>query len=139
MGFFELGTANNMLEKAKRELARLEADVSIDHVFNFFVTAFHVADYLDDKRLKRRLEKKSWFKHCGDAGNKAKHMKLTHERPDPNTPKDYFLADGMSVPGVQWRIQWKDGKSREVISFAREVIAKWEEFFVKHGIGQPPP
>lgn len=133
MGFFELGTPKDMLEKARRELARLEADVSIDHVFNFFVTAFHIADYLDE-RLRKKVRKKLWFKHCGDAGNKAKHMKLTRDRPDPKTPKDYFLADGFSMPRVQWRIQWQDGKSREVISFAREVIAKWEEFFALHGI-----
>jgi hypothetical protein len=134
MGFFELGTAKDMLEKARRELARLEADVSIDHVFNFFVTAFHIADYLDDKRLRKKVRKKSWFRLCGDAGNKAKHMELTRDRPDPKTPKHFVLADGMSVPRVQWRIQWQDGKSREVISFAREVIAKWEEFFALHGI-----
>jgi hypothetical protein len=134
MGFFELGTATAMLEKARRELARLEADVSIDHVFNFFVTAFHIADYLDDTRLRKQVRKQSWFQLCGDAGNKAKHMELTRDRPDPATPKDYFFADGFSLPGVQWRIQWQDGTSREVISFAREVIAKWEEFFALHGI-----
>jgi hypothetical protein len=133
MGFFELGTAKDMLEKAKRERARLEADVSIDHVFNFFVTAFHIADYLDE-RLSKKVQKESWFQLCGDAGNKAKHMKLTRARPDPKTPKDFSLADGMSVPQVQWRIQWQDGKSREVVRFAREVIEKWEEFFTLHGI-----
>ena len=137
MGFFELGTAEKMLEKAKRELARLEDDVSIDPVFNFFVTAYHIADYLDE-RLEEKVKKESWFRLCRDAGNKAKHMELTHS-PDPEATKDYYLADGLGVQGVRWGIQWPDGEFREVVSFAREVIAKWEEFFVKHGIGQPPP
>jgi hypothetical protein len=109
------------------------ADVSIDHVFNFFVTAFHVADYLDE-RLSKKVQKELWFQLCGDAGNKAKHMELTHGRPDPKTPKDFSLADGISVPQVQWRIQWQDGTSREVVSFARDVLEKWEEFFALHGI-----
>jgi hypothetical protein len=113
MGFFELGTAKDMHAKAKRELARFEADVSIDHVFNFFVTAFHVADYLDE-RLSKKVQKESWCRLCGDACNKAKHMELdpTRGRPDPKTPKDVSLADGMSVPQVQWRIQWQDVRTR---------------------------
>ena len=41
-GFFQLNTPKDMLEKAKRELTRLEtadsmAEDSIDHVYNFFV------------------------------------------------------------------------------------------------------
>jgi len=35
-----------MLSKVRRELARLRDDVNIDTVFNFFVTAYHVQDYL---------------------------------------------------------------------------------------------
>ena len=41
-----LGSSNDMLSKARRELARLRDDVNIDTVFNFFVTAYHVQDYL---------------------------------------------------------------------------------------------
>ena len=32
-----------------RELTRLEAEDSIDHVYNFFVTAYHIVDYLDGR------------------------------------------------------------------------------------------
>jgi len=46
MSFFELSTAGAMLAKAKRELERLEAEESIDHVYNLFTTAYHVTDYL---------------------------------------------------------------------------------------------
>jgi hypothetical protein len=54
MGFIELGTKEGMLEKGKRELARFEADVSVDHVYNFFVRAYDIIDYLDDG-LKRQV------------------------------------------------------------------------------------
>jgi hypothetical protein len=87
-----------------------------------------------DKRLNEKVQKESWFELCRDAGNKAKHMELTRGRPDPKTPKDFSLADGISVPQYRWRIQWQNGTSREVVSFAREVIQKWEEFFALHGI-----
>ena len=121
MGFFELGTAEKMLEKAKRELARLEDDVSIDPVFNFFVTAYHIVDTLP-KKLKADVLKEDLIQRCADACNKAKHMKLDplkqpkkHRRQDVTTPKHHHRC-----------IVWKDGTSLEVVSFARDVIAKWE-------------
>ena len=46
MGFFELTDAAAMLRKARRELDRLAREPSIDHVFNFFVTAHSLTDYL---------------------------------------------------------------------------------------------
>jgi hypothetical protein len=143
MGFFELRTAESMLEKAKRELTLLEADVSIDHVFNFFVTAFHIADYLDDKRLRKKVGKKSWFRLCGDAGNKAKHMRLTHDRPDVET-RSRLIGAFNTAPyntiaynkiRVERRIIWDDGGTLEVVKFARDVVAKWDEFFAKHLVG----
>ena len=39
------------------------------------------------------------------------------------------------VDTVERLIVWPDGNSLEVISFARSVIAKWDELFLKHGIG----
>ena len=35
-------------------------------------------------------------------------------------------------------IRWDDGIEREVVAFARDVIAKSEELFVRHGIGHSP-
>jgi hypothetical protein len=141
LGFFELETAEHMLEKAKRELSRLEAEVSIDHVYNFFATAYHVLDYLDG-RLSRpvidTIRAEPLIQLCGDACNKAKHMRLTR-RPDVTTPKHYRLLTGAprnaSNPSVEWCIVWQDGSSLEVVKFARSVIAKWEELFFTHGIG----
>jgi hypothetical protein len=141
VGFFELGTAENMLAKAKRELARLEttdstAEDSIDHVFNFFATAYHICDYLP-KKAKKAAKKDPLIKLCGDACNTAKHMELDPDygRPPVKTPRKIELGVDKTV---ERRIVWQDGTSLEIISFARKVIEKWEELFVKHGIGQPP-
>lgn len=46
--FFELRTPRDMLEKAERELQRLRADFTIDNLFNFFVTAYHIRDYVQE-------------------------------------------------------------------------------------------
>ncbi len=145
MGFFDFATPGGMFQKAKRDLAHLQANVSSDHVFNFFVTAYHISDYLDEP-LRKKARKKQWLKLCGDVCNKAKHMQLDEERygrPDPQTPRDYSIGLqtagaplDASKPGgsVRWRIQWPDGKSQEVVGFAQDVIVKWEEFFTQHEI-----
>ena len=46
MGFFRLESPIDMLEKAGRERDRMVSDVHVDHVYNFFVMAAHVADYV---------------------------------------------------------------------------------------------
>jgi hypothetical protein len=142
MGFFELGTAESMLEKAKRELTRLEAEHSIDNVYNFFVTAYHIIDYLDlPESTVNSIRKDPLIRACGDACNKAKHMKLTR-RPDVKTPKHYHLVlgtlgaplDTSNSSSVEWCIDWQDGTSREVVSFTRSVIARWGELFLLYGV-----
>ena len=153
MGFFDFGTPQDMLDKAKRELKRLEdaaqpdeilSDDFKDHVYNFFVSAYHIVDYLDEP-LKAQALAEDLILRCGDAANKAKHMKLDpakqrkkDKRLDAKTPKHYAFAPGAPVERrVEWCITWPDGKSLEVVSFARDVIAKWEHFFASHGIGGP--
>lgn len=42
MAYFELRTPRDMLEKAEWELQRFRDDRTIDNLFNFFVTAYHV-------------------------------------------------------------------------------------------------
>ena len=55
------------------------------------------------------------------------------------TPTHYnFLVGGPpNTPdkSLERWIVWQDGTNLEVISFARIVIAKWDELFLKHGIG----
>jgi hypothetical protein len=45
--FLELRTRRDMLMKAKREHSRLKTIFDIDNVFNFFVTANHIRDYIE--------------------------------------------------------------------------------------------
>jgi hypothetical protein len=149
VGFFQLSTPESMLEKAKRELTRLEAGDS-----NFFVTAYHIVDYLDGRLAKPvvdAIRADQLIRFCGDACNTAKHMRLDPDRGRPpieadirfkgalfNTaPYNTFAFNQSRVE--RWIIWEEDGgtrKSLEVAKFARDVIAKWDELFVKHGIGQ---
>ena len=132
-----------MLEKAKRELTRLEAEHSIDHVYNFFVTVYHVVDYLDGCLVEpevNAIKAEPLIQFCGDVCNKAKHMRLTHKRPDVATPiyssvfgAAPFNTVAFNTFAERW-IVWQDGRSLQVVRFAGSVIAKWDELFLKHGI-----
>ena len=50
MSTLELKTPRAILEKAKRELIRLKAELNVDNVFNFFVTAYHIQDYIKNSK-----------------------------------------------------------------------------------------
>jgi hypothetical protein len=142
MGFFELGTAESMLKKARRELTRLVAEDSIDHVYNFFVTAYHISDYLDDS-AKEAIRADPLIMLCADACNKAKHMRLRRSRPDVETRSRFWGAlntapcnkIALNKIRVERWIIWEDGGTLEVVKFARDVIAKWDEFFGMPGEG----
>src|SRR5271169_369187 len=95
MGFFHLNTPASMLEKAKRELARLETETenSTDHIYNFFVTAYHIVDTLPEPP-KAAILGEPLILRCADACNKAKHMQLTRKRPDVTTPTHFHAFIG---------------------------------------------
>jgi hypothetical protein len=137
MGFFHLNTPASMLEKAKRELNRLETESehSIDHIYNFFVTAYHIVDTLPEPP-KAAILTEPLIRRCGDACNKAKHMRLTRNRPDVTTPTHYhvFIGTPHASDYVERWIVWHDGTSEEVVSLARRVIIKWDVLFLQHGL-----
>jgi hypothetical protein len=92
--FFELTTPRDMLEKAKRELIRLEENLHIDHVYNFFTTAYHIQDYLKNGNYLSQSEVDKFFndqdlKDCRDICHKGKHLKrlcCTSRKADEITP-----------------------------------------------------
>ena len=88
MAYFELRTPRDMLDKARREHKRLTERVDIDNVFNFFVTAYHVKDYVEKKASVPQIALESFLadpdiKDCRDLCDKAKHLTLT-KRSDPD-------------------------------------------------------
>jgi hypothetical protein len=134
-----------MLRKARRELDRIEREFSVDHVFNFFVTAFHVTDYLKmsgevSPEKVKDLRNDERIRKCADVCNKAKHFKLERSRPDISS-RQYSGAIGgapigmlpINSSGARF-IVWEDGSQLEIVSFARATIATLEEFFATNTI-----
>ena len=95
MAYFELRTPRDMLNKAERELQRLRGDRSIDNVFNFFVTAYHIQDYVrgahsvPSEALRAFLADPD-LKDCQALCHKGKHLHL----------KDHPQAMTTSVSGA---------------------------------------
>ena len=143
--FFELTTPRDMLEKAKRELIRLEENLHIDHVYNFFTTAYHIQDYLKNGNYLSQSEVDKFFndqdlKDCRDICHKGKHLKLERTNAPKtviydnclsgNTPLGSLRFDG----GTEWVMVAYDGREADINTLARSIISKWEKFFENHNL-----
>ena len=103
MTFFELGTPRDMLEKARREHERLNKNFNIDNVFNFFVTAYHIRDYLLKTNSVKQTDVEAFLKDqdlkdCRDLCDKGKHLVLTNDkRVDPTTQIQRGCINGTPI------------------------------------------
>jgi hypothetical protein len=145
MAFFELRTPRDMLEKTKREYARLNASFDIDHVFNFFVSAYHISDYIKKSNAVPQAVIDAFLSDtdiqaCHDLCDKGKHMRLTKPgRHDPQTViwNGCFGGAPFGVlpfgGGDKW-VVFVGNKQFDVEWLAQRVLEKWEAFFVQHGL-----
>ncbi len=143
MAFLELRTPRDMLNKAEREFDRLQKNFDIDNVFNYFVTANHIRDYIEKNKSVKQIDIDTLFndqdmKDCRDLCDKAKHLKLT-KRPDPQTHKWSGCIGGAPI-GVlpiggdgEWEL-WSNERVVNIQQLSERVLNKWREFFEKHGL-----
>jgi hypothetical protein len=141
-----LGSSTDMLSKARRELARLRDDVNIDTVFNYFVTAHHVQDYLRAETPDHAGDVDALLADpdlivCRSICNQGKHLKVDRRA----SPVGEKLSGRSGVAGIGvvgemvvgagivWDLTY-DGASLDPIALAERVLAKLEKFFVAHGI-----
>ena len=139
-----LGSSTDMLSKARRELARLRDDVNIDTVFNCFVTAYHVQDYLRAEAPKRDVDALLTDPDlvvCRSICNQGKHLKVDRKAsPVGAKVSGRSGVVGIGVvgemvvgAGILWDLTY-DGTSHDPIALAERVLAKLEKFFVAHSI-----
>lgn len=143
MAFLELRTPRDMLDKARREYARLAENFNIDNVFNFFVTANHIRDYIEKngtvkQSLIDRFFTDQEMQDCRDLCDKAKHLRLT-KRTDPLTHKWSGCIGGAPIGALpigadgEWEL-WSNDRAVNIERLAERVLQKWEEFFELHGL-----
>lgn len=141
MPLFELRTSRDMFDKANREHSRLTQDFHIDHIFNFFVTAYHIQDYVRRsgrvaQSLLEEFLKDKDLKSCRDLCDQGKHFILTR-RPDPST-QIYSSCFGGSPIGAlpigggnKWVLRTESGEV-DVQELANRVLEKWGAFLEEH-------
>jgi hypothetical protein len=141
-----IATPQDMLAKAERDLLRLRECLNVDIVFNFFVTAYHVMDYVKvmgkvgEADIKRMRDDDD-LDMCRFICTQGKHLEVKVRPKDVLT--DYSPGSGMLGfgpigggpigAGPQWFL-FCDGKEVRPIQLAETVIAKWKKFFLDHDI-----
>ena len=133
-----------MLEKTRREHQRLTECFNIDNVFNFFVTAYHIRDYIQVKNAIAQVTLETFLKDqdmqdCRDLCDKGKHLVLT-QRVNPTTHVWKGCMGGAPLGTLplgsygKWVLFCGDGQEVAVESLARSVLVKWERFFEEHDL-----
>ena len=143
MSFFELRTPRDMLEKTRREHQRLAERFDIDNIFNFFITAYHIRDYIKENNAIVQIVLDIFLqdqdiKDCHDLCNKGKHLTLT-KRPDPRAHIWSGCIGGAPINvlpiggGDKW-VLFTGAREVDVELLAQRVLTKWEAFFEVHGL-----
>lgn len=143
MAFFELHTARDMLDKAHREHTRLCTEFNIDNVFNFFVTAYHIQDYVRKTAAVPQAVLDAFLndrdiRDCHDLCDKGKHLRLT-QRPDPQTAVWSGVIGGAPINalplggGDRW-VVFSANRVFDVQELADRVLLRWDQFFADNGL-----
>lgn len=143
MALFELRTPRDMLDKARREYQRLTERFDIDNLFNFFVTAYHVSDYIRKTGVVAQVVLETFLqdqdiKDCRDLCDKGKHLALS-KRPNPTTHVWSGCINGAPINalpingGDKW-VLFTGDRTVDVEWLAERVLRKWETFFAAHNL-----
>lgn len=142
--FFSFSMPRDLLEKAQRDLKILQMNPNIDTVFNYFVTAYHVVDYVKANDLAPEsaidgLYQEEDFRMCRFICNKGKHLSLrtgdeydTYRRPG-STLGDFTLGETLLGVGEAYLVIGEEGQI-DVVELAERIIDRWTRFFEEHEI-----
>ena len=137
--FFGLKSPRDMLEKARGEFTRMQADLSTNNVFNFVITANHIWDYAKDSGIPMdQLPSAGDFQLCRELCNMAKHLshKYTYKDNKYSEESVKLWAEGLWAEGLwdgKQAIFEFEGKQVDIIEFAMRVIDGWDAFLTQHG------
>lgn len=135
-----------MLQKAIREFGKMKTETpNTDSVFNFFVTAYHVMDYVKAKQAAPAAAIKTMqldpdFRMCRFICNKGKHLMLKKNDHDTKSVRKRGALFGAATfnstmfnEGPSHKFYVSD-KEVDIIELGNKLIQKWEAFFVSNGI-----
>ncbi len=134
-----------MYKKAERELEKMQSDLNTDTIFNFFVTAYHIMDYVKRQGTVSSAAIDSMyddtdFKMCQFICNKGKHLVLTKNDLDTKTvykPGALYGSTPYNTAMFNENSSYKffvDGQEVNFIELGKRLIGKWDKFFIENSI-----
>jgi len=142
--FFEFSSPRDILDKARRDLVKLRDHLDIDNIFDFFVTAYHVVDYVRSleaapEQAISDLYEEPDFRMCRFICNKGKHLVLregdeygTYRRPG-STVGEFTIGETLLGVGPGYLII-DETHQVDVVDLAERIIDRWDLFFEEHSI-----
>ena len=141
---YGLTTAVELLEKLRRDLARLDDEVIGDHLFNFVVTARHLPEWFAkdpamSEPVRAAIEgitASPLYKACRDIADASKHFQLRADRAQSTNVSEVSSARGYGVGrygkgayGVgeeSITIELDTGESIHALEFARQIVGMYD-------------
>lgn len=146
-----MSSAQEQFARMKRYLTRMErkvaSDEGSDDVFSFFLHAWHLIDWAGNdpavglkvaevkQEVRVKFPQTVWL--CGDIADGSKHLVLTRPKPRdvPLPIRDIRVFAGIDRPSeVSFRFKFSDGKTRDALTLAHQVVADWERLLRQYGI-----
>lgn len=136
-GFFQLQTAEDLFAKLKWELEKLQQDPSNPwHAFNFFVTAEHLPDWVDNKSLRKE---NALLRICSHLANGGKHFEVDRHSSVAVAERDGVLEEGVLEKGIveEWLEITLEPREAEdlgrdeidAVSLAEMLVSWWGRYF----------
>jgi hypothetical protein len=147
-----LKTARDLLGKLSRDADLLHEEVSSDRFFNFVVTAYSLADWIQNdpsvnqsaKADLTRFRSMPCIKICRDLANASKHFQLDPKKnPNPkvaSASSDQGFGVGrfghgeFGVGEEEIFIALDDGSTQDGFSLMEDTLREWKAFFTQHGL-----
>ena len=135
--------SKDLFNKMKKDLEVLLDEINTDNIFNFFVTAYHLKDYvknefgeINEDEIRNFENMNQFLDIAGFIANKGKHFKLNNERYENMESRYYsgkfdgtMLFDGTSRFGEGEKYKVKIANEVfEVEKIANNIFECWQKF-----------
>jgi len=145
-------TAPDLLAKLERDAELLREEVSSDRFFNFVVTAYSLADWIENdpnvpssaKSDLQRFRGTDQIQICRDLTNASKHFQLDPRRnPNPKVVAadseqgfdvGRFGVGGYGVGEEEITVVLSAGNTIKGLDLVEDTLREWKQFFISHGI-----
>jgi hypothetical protein len=139
---YGLQTARDLFDKLQRDVQLLDEEVTSDRMFNFVVTARHLAEWIEKESGidgLNKLRDTDLFKTCRDIADASKHFELWEDKAkqtkvdEVSSERGYGVGrygkGGFGIGEESIGIKVKSQDPVNALEFARRLIDLYRPFF----------